>query len=143
VRVASRFIDEIDPAHVRVESLAARPFRGSYAAGAGRGAGSAGGSGGARTGRRRGRGAGAPVRGTARGRRSSAGSSDGFPDYEGFSQERSEFGPGVRVRHPRWGEGVVLEISGLAGDAIVRVRFDNDVEKRIMLRYGKLEVLSD
>jgi hypothetical protein len=47
------------------------------------------------------------------------------------------------VRHPRWGEGVVLEISGFAGDAIVRVRFDSEVEKRIMLRYGKLEVLGD
>jgi DNA helicase-2/ATP-dependent DNA helicase PcrA len=66
-----------------------------------------------------------------------------FPDYEGTSQEVPEFGPGTRVRHDRWGEGVVLELAGASGDAIARVRFADDVEKRIMLRYGKLTIVSD
>jgi DNA helicase-2/ATP-dependent DNA helicase PcrA len=143
VRVASRFIDEIDPDHIRVESVAAGAALGSHPAGL-RGAG--------RRGRRRGAprgraaaltgGAGARGRGSRRPSAASA-ASDAFPDYEDYSQEETGLGPGARVRHPRWGEGVVLEMSGFAGDAIVRVRFDNETEKRIMLRYGKLEVLSD
>jgi hypothetical protein len=66
-----------------------------------------------------------------------------FPDYEGTSQEVAEFGPGTRVRHARWGDGVVLELAGTSGDAIARVRFADDVEKRIMLRYGKLTIITD
>ncbi len=63
---------------------------------------------------------------------------DVFPDYEGFSQEEVALAPGARVAHPTWGEGVVLDVSGVGPDAIVRVRFADDIEKRIMVRYGKL-----
>ena len=75
--------------------------------------------------------------------RTARGPEAAFPDYEGFSQEAPEFGPGTRVRHAKWGEGVVLEFAGASGDAIARVRFSDDVEKRIMVRYGKLEIISD
>ncbi len=66
-----------------------------------------------------------------------------FPDYENYSQERSELGPGTRVVHPSWGEGVVLDVSGLGADTIVRVRFGDDTEKRIMVRYAKLTIVPD
>ena len=121
VRSASRFLDEIDPSHLEVRSLSAVPRRGAYS--------SVGGSFRARVGGRQGRTARGPVA--------------AFPDYENFSQEAPEFGPGTRVRHAKWGEGVVLEFAGTSGDAIARVRFADDVEKRIMVRYGKLEVISD
>ncbi len=121
LRSSSRFLDEIDPSHLEVRSLSAVPSR------------AAGFSGGAsfRTpaGRRRGQ---AP-----------RGPAAVFPDYESFSQEAPEFGPGTRVRHAKWGDGVVLELAGTSGDAVARIRFGDDVEKRIMLRYGKLEVISD
>ena len=121
VRSASRFLDEIDPSHLEVRSLSAVPRRGAFS--------SVGGSFRARVGGRQGR--------AARGPEAA------FPDYENFSQEAPEFGPGTRVRHAKWGEGVVLEFAGTSGDAIARVRFADDVEKRIMVRYGKLEVISD
>ncbi len=66
-----------------------------------------------------------------------------FPDYEEYSQESAVLELGARVRHPRWGEGEVVDVSGRGLDAIVRVRFADDVEKRIMLRYAKLEILPD
>ena len=75
--------------------------------------------------------------GARRGRRGG----DVFPDYEGYSQEDTLLGPGTRVAHATWGEGVVVEISGVGLDAVVRVRFAGDTEKRIMVRYGKLEIL--
>ena len=121
VRSASRFLDEIDPSHVEVESLSpGRSGRATHASG-----------GSIRTfaGRRRG-----PA---------SRSAEAAFPDYENFSQEAPEFGPGTRVRHAKWGEGVVLELTGVSGDAVARIRFADDVEKRIMLRYGKLEAVSD
>ncbi len=121
LRSASRFLDEIDPSHLEVRSLSAVPSRGVHSF--------LGGSLRSRAGRRRGRTARGPVA--------------DFPDYEGFSQEVPEFGPGTRVRHAKWGEGVVLELAGTSGDAIARIRFADDVEKRIMVRYGKLEVISD
>ena len=121
LRSASRFLDEIDPSHLEARSLSAVPSRGAHP--------SLGGSLRSHAGRRRGR--------TARGPAAD------FPDYEGFSQEAPEFGPGTRVRHAKWGEGVVLELAGTLGDAIARIRFADDVEKRIMVRYGKLEVISD
>jgi len=111
-RAASRFIDEIDSAHIEVESdrgyvSVPRSRRGAW-------------------------------------RRSFAPRprDDVFPDYEGLSQEPVEIIPGARVAHPKWGEGVVLETSGAGLDAVVRVRFEDGEEKRIMVRYGKLTVLN-
>ncbi len=125
VRAASRFLDEIDGANLEVESLQLVSGGRTDLGFGGRAT-----SGGAvaRHGRRR---------RTVRGR------PDVFPDYENLSQEHAGFGPGTRVVHETLGEGVVLEISGTAGDAIARIRFADDVEKRIMLRYGKLTPVSD
>ncbi len=66
---------------------------------------------------------------------------DEFPDYENMSQERSGLGPGTRVAHPSLGEGVVIDVSGSGFDAVLNIRFDDGIEKRIMVRYGKLRVL--
>lgn len=109
VRATSRFMDEISPANLEVESVVEQTSWG----------------------RRH-------VHTRARRRET-----DVFPDYEGFSQESHGLGPGTRVSHPSWGEGLVLDVTGSGLDAIVRVRFDGDIEKRIMLRYGKLEILDD
>lgn len=105
VRSPSRFIDEIEPDHLHVESLQPPTWGGARRSGAAR---------------------------------------DGvFPDYEGYSQEVREICPGATVTHPTWGSGVVLEVSGGGRDAIVTVRFRDDTEKRIMLGYGKLKLVSD
>ncbi len=112
-RAPSRFLDEIGPGHVTEESAFA-PVSWSGRQGV------------------RPRGVRPP------GRRSEA---DVFPDYENMSQEQRGFGPGTRVAHPSLGEGVVLDVSGSGFDAVVSIRFDDGVEKRIMVRYGKLRVL--
>ncbi len=65
------------------------------------------------------------------------------PAYEDYSQDTPEIGPGTRVRHPSFGDGVVVDVSGGGLDSVVRVRFDGGVEKRIMLRFAKLEILPD
>jgi len=115
VRTPSRFVDEMAPGSVEVR-------RERHRARSGRGAVRHGGLGGTR---------------------SAAVSRDVFPDYESMSQERSDLGPGTRVAHPTLGEGVVADVSGFGLDAIVTIRFDNGVDKRIMARYGKLKVLDD
>ena len=152
LRMPSRFVGEIDASHIELVSSAVEPRwaarpgggygtrgRGRAGRGAGtpgraaadRGAGAAGRSG---TGSSAG---GTSGRGPGRGR----GAGDVFPDYENQSQETTSLGPGTRVRHPSWGEGVVVGVAGYGGDMVVTVRFDEagGVEKRIMLRYGKLE----
>jgi DNA helicase-2/ATP-dependent DNA helicase PcrA len=135
MRVPSRFADEIDPSHLTLLSREA-PLH-EYPRG--RGSKAVWGTQGAR-GEPASRGAQA-AQGT--GRQRGRQSADVFPDYEHYSQEESSIGPGARVRHPSWGEGTVLETAGYGADSIVRVRFDDGTEKRIMVRYAKLTVVSD
>lgn len=111
VRARSRFLGEIAPSNLEIESFAAPSVRGPVSA---------------RAARRK------------RPRHESV-----FPDYEDYSQESASLEAGARVRHPRWGEGEVVEVSGSGLDAIVRIRFADGVEKRIMLRYAKLTIVSD
>ena len=74
---------------------------------------------------------------TTRGRRAAR------REFEDYSQEEVSLNAGARVTHPSWGDGVVLEVAGSGLDAVVRVRFTDDTEKRIMVRYGKLEIIED
>jgi DNA helicase-2/ATP-dependent DNA helicase PcrA len=67
----------------------------------------------------------------------------GRPSYEDYSQDEPDAGPGTRVRHPTLGDGVIVEVSGRGFDAIVLVRFDDGSERRILTRFGKLEVLPE
>ena len=46
--------------------------------------------------------------------------------------------PGDTVRHEKWGEGVVLEVTG-GDEAEALVRFDGGTEKRLLLAYAPLE----
>ncbi len=51
------------------------------------------------------------------------------------------FRVGARVRHARWGEGMVVGVERAAGDTIVTVRFASVGRKRLSLQYAHLEEL--
>ena len=48
--------------------------------------------------------------------------------------------PGDRIRHGRFGEGVVLDVEGEGENAIATVRFTEGV-KRLAVAYARLEKL--
>jgi len=47
--------------------------------------------------------------------------------------------PGVRVRHPDWGVGVIRERSGNGDSLKVIVRFNGVGEKKLLVKYAQLE----
>jgi DNA helicase-2/ATP-dependent DNA helicase PcrA len=47
---------------------------------------------------------------------------------------------GTRVRHPIFGAGTVLEVSGSGRDQALRIRFDRAGIKKIIVRYANLEL---
>jgi DNA helicase-2/ATP-dependent DNA helicase PcrA len=49
---------------------------------------------------------------------------------------------GMRVRHPIFGPGTVLEVSGVGLDQALRIRFDRAGVKKIIVRYANLEPLA-
>ncbi|MBI4715776.1 MAG: DUF3553 domain-containing protein, partial [Nitrospirae bacterium] len=51
----------------------------------------------------------------------------------------SEWASGNRVRHPVWGFGVIRTAEGQGDEVKVTVRFDSVGEKRLAIRYAKLE----
>jgi DNA helicase-2/ATP-dependent DNA helicase PcrA len=62
------------------------------------------------------------------------------PDGRGSgpAQEVVEVGPGDTVHHDRWGEGVVIAVSGRGTDAEATVAFEEVGEKRLILAYAPL-----
>ena len=46
---------------------------------------------------------------------------------------------GEKVRHPKWGEGAVIAITGAGGDGLLTIRFPNVGQKMLMLKYAPLE----
>ena len=46
---------------------------------------------------------------------------------------------GDRVRHPKWGEGVIGDVLGAGGDGLVTINFPNVGQKMVMLKYAPLE----
>ena len=48
---------------------------------------------------------------------------------------------GARVRHGRWGEGLVVGVERSGGDTLVTVRFASVGRKQISLQYAQLEEL--
>ena len=48
---------------------------------------------------------------------------------------------GDRVRHPKWGEGVVASMVGGGGDGLLTINFPNVGQKMVMLKYAPLEKL--
>jgi DNA helicase-2/ATP-dependent DNA helicase PcrA len=53
----------------------------------------------------------------------------------------SPFVTGVRVRHPKWGEGVVRDSYGETNDTKVMVNFPSVGIKRLSLKFANLERL--
>ena len=48
---------------------------------------------------------------------------------------------GMRVRHPRWGEGVVVDMEGQAADARIKITFRSEGSKWLMAQYARLEAV--
>lgn len=67
----------------------------------------------------------------------------GVPDADFKISPASDIQPGVSVLHQRFGKGKVLRIDGANDSKVATIRFENsfDEEKRIMLRFAKLQVL--
>ncbi|MEW6457562.1 MAG: DNA helicase PcrA [Bacillota bacterium] len=65
-----------------------------------------------------------------------AGEAEERPEAEG-----AEFRPGDRVRHGKWGEGMVVQTDGTGLDAQVKVAFPDQGVKTLMVRYAPLELL--
>lgn len=63
------------------------------------------------------------------------------PRYEDESQETVEFQIGMRVAHPTFGKGTILKIEPSRTTLKMRVLFDDEGEKRLVLPYAKLEIL--
>ncbi|HEY9427172.1 MAG TPA: UvrD-helicase domain-containing protein [Gemmatimonadaceae bacterium] len=62
------------------------------------------------------------------------------PDIDA-SQDAPAFVAGERVRHPRFGAGTIVDVSGSGRDAKVTVDFDDEAvgEKRLVIAYAGLE----
>ncbi len=50
-----------------------------------------------------------------------------------------ELNVGDRVRHPKWGEGLVSAVTGAGGDGLLTISFPNVGEKMLMRKYAPLE----
>jgi DNA helicase II / ATP-dependent DNA helicase PcrA len=46
---------------------------------------------------------------------------------------------GDRVRHPKWGEGLIAEVAGAGNDGLLTINFPNVGQKMVMLKYAPLE----
>ncbi|HEY8297677.1 MAG TPA: DUF3553 domain-containing protein [Candidatus Baltobacteraceae bacterium] len=49
---------------------------------------------------------------------------------------------GNKVRHPKWGEGTIMDVVGGGGDGLVTINFPNVGQKMVMLKYAPLEKLT-
>jgi DNA helicase-2/ATP-dependent DNA helicase PcrA len=54
------------------------------------------------------------------------------------AEEGDEFAVGMRVVHPRFGEGRILELSGMPGSQEAMIDFDESGTKRLLLTYAPL-----
>ena len=48
--------------------------------------------------------------------------------------------PGLRVRHPIFGPGTILEVSGAGANQKLRIRFERAGVKTVVTRYANLEL---
>jgi DNA helicase-2/ATP-dependent DNA helicase PcrA len=83
--------------------------------------------------------------GGARSRAPSRAAPAGGPAYDySYAQaapdDTSSIGPGLRVRHPHFGPGVVLASSGSGPSQKLRIRFDRAGVKTLVVRYANLEI---
>jgi DNA helicase-2/ATP-dependent DNA helicase PcrA len=67
------------------------------------------------------------------------GSDDGvYIDYSD-SQDAPLYVKGERVRHPQFGGGTILELSGFGNDLKAVIDFDKTGRKKVVLRYANLQ----
>ncbi len=135
----SRFLEEIDPEFVERRSIGVTAGPG----GAGRSSrGAPAPSGGGRSGggwNRSGPAVSVPPRTAAARRPSAEDVPDYLPSYEDESQDGAGIGPGVRVRHPSWGEGVIDAVEGSGESMKLTIRFRGGILKKVLAIYAKLE----
>nr|MCS5637553.1 ATP-dependent DNA helicase PcrA [Myxococcota bacterium] len=79
----------------------------------------------------------------AAGRRREAGGHGSSFDYS-YSQESADEGaeirPGMGVRHPVFGEGVIMEVLGGGINQKLKIRFSRVGVKTVMVRFANLEL---
>jgi DNA helicase-2/ATP-dependent DNA helicase PcrA len=56
---------------------------------------------------------------------------------------KPEFKVGDRVKHPKLGEGDVLDIYPLGADTCIVVSFEKLGQKKIILKYAKLQLVPE
>ena len=49
--------------------------------------------------------------------------------------------PGMRIRHARFGEGVVIAMEGADGNVKATINFDNFGQKQLLLKFAKLQII--
>ncbi len=112
----SRFLDEVEPEFVERRSLGLPDHRRAMRTGA-------------------------PAGGSGSGRSRVEGSADYFPSYEDETQEVARPEPGMRIRHPGWGEGVIEAVEGRGENLKLTIRFRGGVMKKVLAIYANLELL--
>jgi len=63
-----------------------------------------------------------------------------YGQVEGWADEAPSIQRGLRVRHPIFGPGTVLDVRGEGPAAKLRIRFDRVGVKTVMLKYANLEL---
>jgi DNA helicase II / ATP-dependent DNA helicase PcrA len=66
---------------------------------------------------------------------------DPMPRYEDMNQDEAPFHAGSRVRHAKFGEGRVMQVSGHGDGASAVVVFSDKVPRTLMLKFAKLDVV--
>jgi len=57
---------------------------------------------------------------------------------------KREYKIGDRVTHPKWGDGTIIDHSGIGDSLKITTHFDNDNQKRLLLtKYAKLKKIKD
>ena len=54
----------------------------------------------------------------------------------------TEFKPGHKIEHQKFGFGEIVKIEGSAHNPIATINFEKNGEKKIMLNYAKLMILN-
>jgi DNA helicase-2/ATP-dependent DNA helicase PcrA len=55
--------------------------------------------------------------------------------------EKAEINVGDRVKHPKLGEGEVLDIHPFGEERCAVISFDNLGQKKVILKYAKMQVI--
>jgi len=64
------------------------------------------------------------------------------PSSDFVASDTSNLQPGQKVEHQKFGFGEVIKVEGSAQNPIALVKFDTNGEKKIMLNYAKLQIIS-